>query len=583
MKRRTFLTLLGGVAGTGLVASVAYRNRHWVIGKVIRYVADKDFDAQAFVVVLPDGTAKVVCHRSEMCQGIRTALPMIVADELDLDWSRVEVVQADADPRFGSQNTDGSRSVRDFYQPLRLGAATLREMLVLAAATRWNVSAATCTTQDGEVIHEESQRRAGYEELIEFARTLPVPKQPRLKAAREFTLVGHAQTLVDATDIVHGTAIYGADVSVQGMLIAVLQRAPTLAARISSFDPKPALALRGVVDVVELEAHGPSINTVAAVAVVARDTWSAMRGRQALDVRWTEVPEKELTLDRRPELQRALQGKLTRFRNDGHVDRIAEDPRYETVEATYHTPYLVHASMEPPVALADVRVDGCEIWAPTQAPRRAHAAAARVLGLKEEQVTVHVTLLGGGFGRKGQPDFVVEAVLLSKRVGKPVRVQWTREDEIQHGFYHPEALQVLTARVNRDGIPVSWHHRVAVPTLASVFTRHEDTPTPAEMAMGFTDMPYRIPNVRCEAASIRDAIHVGWYRSVFHLFSSFAVNGFIDELAARVGRDPIDYPTAVLESLLERAGFDVTLEQLRGEGRSFVAPVSASGRRRAAR
>ncbi len=376
------------------------------------------------------------------------------------------------------------------------------------------------------------------------AASQPVPENPRLKSASEFRIVGRSQTLIDVGDITRGKAVYGWDVEEPGMLYASLERSPTVKGRPAGYDAAAAKALGGVRDVVELEAH-PRGFTNAAIAVLADNSWAAMQGRKALKARWEAGPlPAETSAQYRTELAQiaARPGQVNRSEGDFEAARARAE---RVIEAMYQGPYLVHAPMEPPACTAVVESDRCEVWAPTQAPQWARNEIAGLLGISADNVTVNVTLLGGGFGRKSKPDFILEAVALAQKVGKPVKLAWTREDEVRHGFYRAQNCQSLEATLEGNRV-TGWRHRTVFPSIGWGFVEGGSGPSPGELSQGFTNMPYRIPNVQLEAGRIASSLRIGWWRSVCHTFHAFAVNGFMDELAHVTGRDPVAFHLEML-------------------------------------
>jgi len=547
MPRRSFLAALGFAAG-GL--SIGAFDGSAAAGEAAP--APKTGDGlrpNVFVHVATDGWVTIVCHRSEMGQGVRSSLPVLIADELGADMARVKIAQADGDKAYGDQNTDGSSSVRKLYDDLRRVGATARVMLVAAAAKRWGVPASSCVARDHAVFHEATGRSIGFGLLADAAARLPVPRpeDAPLRPESELRRVGGLLPLVDAPDIVTGRAVFGADVRLPGMLIAVIARPPVVGGRVSRFDPAPALAVPGVRRVVELPAPRPpfAFQALGGVAVLADGTWAAMKGRAALHVEWEDGPNGAYDSARfRDELFAAVRSPGRVVRRIGDVDgALASAAR--TVEAEYYVPHLAHAPMEPPVALATVTADACEVWTSTQEPQAARREAARALGIDESRVTVHVTLLGGAFGRKSPADFVSEAVLLSRAAGAPVRVQWTREDDVRHDYYHAVSAQRLTAGLDPSGRVVAWLHRSAFPPIGSTF-RETARADDGELQQGILDLPLAIPNVRAENGEAKAHVRIGWLRSVCNIQHAFAVNSFVDEIAQARGADPRDVLLEVL-------------------------------------
>ncbi len=496
-----------------------------------------------FVHVAPDGVVTIVCHRSEMGQGIRSSLPVLIADELGADMARVKIVQADGDKVYGDQNTDGSNSVRGIYEDMRRVGATARTMLIATAAKRWKVSPDSCEARDHVVVHRASKRTLGFGELALEAgkQRVPPPSEVRLRPKEELRRVGKPLPLLDSPAYVTGTARFGADIRLPGMLTAVIARPPVVGGRMARYDASRALAIPGVKRVIELPAPKPPYmyQSWGGLAVLADNTWAAMRGRAALDITWEHGENATHDSERyRQELSASVQAPGTVLRNVGDVEG-ALTKAARVIEAEYHVPHLAHVPMEPPVAVARFEGGTCEVWAPTQNPQAARTEAARALGLPEEKVQVHVTFLGGGFGRKSKADFVSEAVLLAKEAGVPVRVQWTREDDVQHDYYNAISTQRLSAGLDEHGKVIAWRHRTAFPPIGSLFGKG-NTPGEGDLQQGVLDLALAVPNVRAEGCAATPHVRIGWLRSVYNIFHAFSVNSFMDEIAHARGEDPRD-------------------------------------------
>jgi len=487
-----------------------------------------------FVHVAPDGTVTIVCHRSEMGQGIRSSLPVLIADELGAQMARVKIQQADGDKVYGDQNTDGSNSIRGFYEDLRLMGATARTMLIAAAAKRWNVRPGECSAQDHVITHVPTRRTLGFGELALAAGKLkvPDPKSVVLRPRAELLHVGKALPLIDAPAYVTGQAVFGADVRLPGMLTAVIARPPVVGGKIARFDPKRALAVPGVRRVIEMPQPKPPymFQPWGGLAVVADHTWAAMRGRAELDVEWEHGPNATYDSERYKEqlAQSVAQpGEVARKHGDPEA---ALKSAARIVEATYHVPHLPHIPMEPPVAVA--RMDGqrCEIWAPTQNPQAARTEVARALGTSEANVQVHVTFLGGAFGRKSKADFCSEAALLAREVGAPVRVQFTRADDVRHDYVNTVSTNRLTAGLDETGRIIAWRHRTAFPSIGSLFGLPV-RPGLDDLQQGVLDLAFAVPNLSAEVCDATAHTRIGWLRSVYNIFQAFSVGSFVDELA----------------------------------------------------
>ncbi|HVT91422.1 MAG TPA: molybdopterin cofactor-binding domain-containing protein [Bryobacteraceae bacterium] len=498
-----------------------------------------------FVGVDTDGTVYIVATRSEMGTGIRTSLPLILADELEADWSRVRIEQAPGDKKYGDQDTDGSHSVRDFYMPMREAGATVRLMLVRAAASTWGVPESECEGRLHEVAHPATGRKLGYGELASAASKLPVPKKEevRLKPKSAWRYIGKETQPYDLKDFVTGRAGFGIDARLDGMLYASIEHPPVLGGKLKSFDNKAALSVAGVQRTELLDPFKPphAFQPLGGVAVLASNTWAAMQGRKKLNVQWEDGANAVYnSAPYREELLATAKQPGRLIRNAGNAE--AEFAKGGKVfEASYYVPHLAHASMEPPMALANYRDGKVEVWTCTQNPQGAQDTVAQAVGVAPADVTVHVTLLGGGFGRKSKPDYVAEAAFLSKKAGKPVKVVWSREDDIKFDYYHAVAGMYMKAKLGGDGKPVAWLQRSVFPPIQSTFEQNAQYGSAGEMSMGWSDVPYDIPNLRVENGPAPAHVRIGWLRSVSNIYHAFAVGSFADELAHEAGRDPLEY------------------------------------------
>lgn len=509
-------------------------------------------DPLVFVSIAADGMVTIIAHRAEMGTGVRTSLPMVVADELEARWDKVKIVQAEAnEARYGNQNVDGSRSMRHFFGPMRRVGAAARQMLEAAAAARWGVPVAQVKAVQHEVIHTPSGKRLGYGELAADAAKQPVPQGEalRLKKPADFRYIGKGKlSVVDLSDIGRGKAVYGQDKHLPGMVYAVVARPPVLGARLRNAQKDKALAVPGVKSLVDIPMYkgAPAFQPLGGVAVVARNTWAAMKGREALVLDWDDGPNARYdSLEYRKVLEKAANstGKLMRSNGDLNA-AVKQATERNLVKADYYVPHLAHASMEPPTATVLLAADKshCEVWTSVQDAETAKKMVAGVLGLTSEQVTLNVLLLGGAFGRKSKPDFVVEAALIAQTMpGTPVKLVWTREDDIQHDFYHAVAVDHLEAALDPRGMPLTWLHRSAAPTISSLFQEGAKGQSGMEMGMAAINMPYRIPNVRIETAKVEAHTRIGWFRSVYNIPHAFAAQCFIAELAHRAGKDHKQY------------------------------------------
>ncbi|HEY5927277.1 MAG TPA: molybdopterin cofactor-binding domain-containing protein [Kofleriaceae bacterium] len=503
------------------------------------------FSPHVLVHIAADGTTTVVCHRSEMGQGVRSTIPILIADELGADPARVAVQQAQGDKKYGDQNTDGSSSIRKQFDQLRRAGATARTLLVAAAAKRWKVKPETCVAKNHQVVHPPTKRALGFGELVTAASKLPVPKPESivLRPASELKRIAEPNlALLDGPEIVTGTATFGADIKLPDMLIAVIARPPVVGGKVARYDAKRALAIPGVKKIIEMPQAKPPwmFQPWGGIAVVADTTWAALRGRAALDITWDHGSNGTYNSPAmRDEMLASVRAPGTKLRDVGNIDE-AFGKAAKTVEAEYLVPHLLHLPMEPLVAIARVANGKAEVWAPTQHPQAARKEVARILDTTEDNVAINVTLLGGGFGRKSKSDFIGEAAYLAKQVGVPIRVQWTREDDIRHDYYNAVSAQRLRAALDPTGKVTAWHHRTAFTPIASTFDPTADTPSLNELQQGVTDLVLAAPNVRAEACKATARTRIGWYRSVYNIFHAFAVGSFIDEIAHARGKDPRD-------------------------------------------
>ncbi|WP_028773039.1 xanthine dehydrogenase family protein molybdopterin-binding subunit [Shewanella waksmanii] len=492
-----------------------------------------------FIAIGDDDKVYLTCHRSEMGQGIRTGIPQVLADELGAAWEQVVVVQGLADKRYGSQNTDGSRSIRNGFDKMREMGAIARTMLEQAAANKWQVDVAEVSTDNGKVVHVSSGKQARFGDLAHAASQLPLPDVSTLtlKPAKDYTHIGASHRIVDMQDMLNGQAQYGHDITLDNMLHASIVHPPVVGSDIASLDDSAARKVAGVVDVIVMPVFkgAPLFQPLGGVAVIATNTWSAMQGRKALQITWKASVNDSHDSD---SYLKSLVDKVSKpakvVRQQG--PEVSDWPSEQTISALYTAPYLAHAPMETPAATAHVTEQGCEVWASTQTPQRAQQVIAAALGLAEEQVTVHVTLLGGGFGRKSKPDYCAEAAMLSAQLKRPVKVCWTREDDIQNGYLHAISAQHYQAKFDAQGKPVAILQRTGFPSIGSTFQEGAEYPAGWELDLGFVDVPLAIDSLRCEAVSATAHTRIGWVRSVCNIQHGFGIGSFVDELAVKAGQ-----------------------------------------------
>jgi isoquinoline 1-oxidoreductase beta subunit len=506
-------------------------------------------DPHIFIAIAPDGIVTIVAARAEMGTGAaRTSLPMMIADELDADWSKVRIRQSEGDEvKYGNQDTDGSRSTRHFIQPMRLCGASMRLMLEQAAAKKWNVPEAECVAEHHEVIHKPSGRKAGYGELAADAAALAVPPQERvkLKEQAQFRYMGKGNVgLVDLFDITTGKATYGQDVRLDGMKYAVIARPPVVGGKVASVDDSAALKVPGVEKILKLDpTPAPAkFAPLGGVAVIAKNTWAALKGRDALKITWDDGPNKSYdsaTYRAMLEANVRKPGKLER--NQGDAEKALASAA-KVITAEYYAPHLAHATMEPPAAAARMQNGKWEVWAPLQSPGGARDDIAKALGVRPDEVAAYNTLLGGGFGRKSKCDYAIEAALLSKAMnGAPVKVVWTREDDIRHDFYHTVTVDHFEAGLDASNKVIAWRHRSAAPTFMANFAPDPKFPSAIELGMGWVDTPFNVENIRMESREAPSQVRIGWFRSVNNVMHAWSEQSFIAELAAALGRDQKDF------------------------------------------
>jgi isoquinoline 1-oxidoreductase beta subunit len=533
VSRRDFMKVTG-VAGTGLVLGF------YLPPKPDGYAAAEPL-TNSWLRIGSDGAVTFWVHRPDMGQGARTALPMILADELDIEWPEFERVFLPAvDPQvYGSQTAGGSTSIRTSWVPLRTAGATARAMLTAAAAETWGVDAATCRASLGTVVHETSGRSLSYGELAEKAATVPVPDDPPFKDPDDFRLIGKPTPRLDHPERVKGSLTFGMDVNVSGMLHACVARCPVFGGTVTAYDEAAARAVEGVRGVVEVPTG---------IAVLADSTWAAIKGRRALNCKFDYGESADLSSAKIAELfdeKQLEEGYATR--DDGDVEAALAGAA-QVLDAVYEVPYIAHSPLEPMNCTAHAREDRCEIWAPTQAPQWAHGAVAATFGYAPENVTLNIEFSGGGFGRRLIPDFVVEAVHVSKAAAAPVKVVWTREDDMHHGYCRPASRHILTGGLDESGKLVAWKHRVVAHSISATLQGGDLAGAAREATSGARELPYAIPNCHVDFCMGNTAVPVSYFRSVYHSQTPFANECFMDELAAAAGVDPVVFRMRMLEN-----------------------------------
>ncbi len=504
-------------------------------------------DPHVFVAIAPDGLVTIIAARAEMGTGAaRTTLPMIVADELDADWSRVRIEQSPGnEEKYGNQDTDGSRSVRHFIQPMRHIGASVRRRLERAAARHWGVDDGDVEAADHEIVNRKTGEKLGYGDVAAEAMALlaPAADQVRLKTPEQFRYIGKGTIKpVDQMDIITGKAVYGIDARLPDMKFAVIARPPVFGGKMASYDAADAMKVPGVEKIVVIEGTpAPAkFQPLGGVAVIASNTWAAMNGRDALKITWDDGPHAGYdSAAFRAEMEETARKPGVVLRDDGDAEKALASAA-KVVTGEYYLPHVAHAAMEPVTATASFADGKLAVWAPVQSPGGTRDELAKRLALKPEDVTVHTTLLGGGFGRKSKCDYAIEAALLSREMGAPVKVIWSREDDIQHDYFHTVSVERIDAGLDQSGKVVAWRHRSVAPTILSIFAPDPKHEAPFEQGMGLVDNPFDIANLRCENGAAEAHTRIGWFRSVSNIPHAFAVQTMADEIAAAAGRDPKD-------------------------------------------
>jgi len=576
--RRRFLKV-SAVAGGGLLIGfhLPLANRAGAAE-----AAGKDFAPNAWIRIDANDTVTLRVASSEMGQGVYTSIPMLLAEELECDWSRIKVEMAPADkaytnPLIGQQLTGGSTAVRAFWTPLRRAGAVGRELLIRAAAQTWKVKEDECRAENGVVAHKTSQRKARYGELAAKAATLPVPSEVFLKEPGEFKLIGKSTARLDTPLKVNGSAVFGTDVKLPGLLTAVVARCPVYGGKPKKFDATKAKNVPGVRQVLSIHSG---------IAVVADSFWAAKQGREALVVEWDEGTHAKLdSAAIRLQLERALKKKGVNARNEGDAAKALKAAA-KRIEAVYEVPYLAHACMEPMNCTAVVKKkDSCELWVPTQNQTGTQFVAAQITGLPPEKIKVNTTFLGGGFGRRSEQDFVAETVQLAMATGAPVKLMWTREDDMHHDYYRPATLNRLSATLDKDGMPLAWRHEIAGGSIFSrVFPSSIKNGIDNTSVEGAANLPYAIPNLQVTWVMENGVVPVGFWRSVGSSQNAYITECFLDEVAAAAGKDPYEYRRAllakhprhlgVLELAAQKAGWGTPLPAGRTRG---IAVAEAFG------
>ena len=535
ISRRSFVKSIGLASG-GLILAC---NTSIFSDKEKEPKSLTNFNPNLFIQLNSDGSLILVASRSEMGNGVRTSLPSVIADEMEADWSKVSIKQATGDKKYGDQNTDGSRSIRYLFDTMRQMGATAKAMLITAAAKTWNVPEIECRAQDHFVVHI-SGKKIAYGDLVDLAKTLEVPTNVTLKEPKDYKYIGKELKSIDVDNYVNGSAVFGLDKRLPEMKFAAIARCPVTFGKVKSFDKSEALKINGVIDVIEIPRIERPFGPLGGIAVVATNTWAAFKGKNALKIEWDFGTNQ--AYDSTKYMNQITKnvhktGKTAYQKGNVHA---ALKNGVKVIESTFQLPHLSHAPMEVPNAVAWVKDTSCEVWAPTQEPQASRNEIVEYLQMPIENVTVNVTFLGGGFGRKSKPDYVVEAVAISKIMKSPIQIVWTREDDIKHGYYHTVSSQFMKASLNKEGKVTGWMHRFALPSITSTFSPG------VEYAAGFeinsaSNIPFAIENIKIEVGKAPAHVRIGWLRSVINIPHGFSINVFSDELAAAANKDPLAF------------------------------------------
>lgn len=565
--RREFIKVVG-LAGGGLFLASFVPLQNLSAG------SDDDpkvFAPSVYLKIDSNGVVTIIVHRSELGQGVKTALPMLIAEELEVEWKKIVIEQADAHPKYGDQTTGGSTSIRTSWEPYRVTGATARVMLINAAALRWNVAAGNCFAKNGFVINKLNNEKLSYGDLAEDASKLPVPQNVKLKDPEDFKLIGKRIHRIDTPDKILGKAKFGIDIIIPGVYYTAVSRCPSFGGKVKSFNAAKAKALPGVIDVVSIS-NG--------IAVVADSTWHAFNGRDALQIEWDYGPNAKVnTEDIRNELIKNTKTDGFAWENKGDINKEVEEGE-KVIEAVYEVPFITHAPLEPMNCVAKVENGKAEIWTGSQTPQDARSDVAKILGIDETNVTVHIMLSGGGFGRRLVNDYVVEASEISKAAGKPIKLTWTREEDMKFSWYRPPSMHVLKGSV-RDGKPLKFSHHVIAPSIIQMRFYRELPPQDYDIKEGTVGLEYNIPNMRIAGTTIETHVPISWLRSVYHTQNPFAVESFIDELAYSANKDPYIFRRDmlpddsrlknVLNIAAEKSGWGKKLPKEKGMGIAVLA------------
>ena len=566
IKRREFIKVVG-LAGGGLFLA-SYVPLQYGCANTID--DPKIFSPSVFLKIDSNGVVTIIVHRSEMGQGVKTALPMLVAEELEVDWDKIVIEQADADTKYGSQTTGGSTSIRRSWEPLRVAGATARVMLITAAANIWKVSTDNCYAEQGFVINKMNNNKLSYGELVDEASKLPIPMDIKLKDPKDYKIIGKRVHRVDTPDKIYGKAKFGIDIVIPGMFYAAVKRCPAFGGSVKSYDSSKAKSFAGIINVVQISSG---------VAAIADSTWRVFNGRDALDIKWDLGPNSNISSESiHNDLVQKSKTDGYEFESRGDISINIQDEKQ--LDAIYEVPFITHAPMEPMNCVAEFKNGKAVLWAPTQNPQNVQSEVAKVLGISKDDVTVHVTLMGGGFGRRLVSDFAVEAAEISKAIEQPVKLTWTREEDMKFGWYRPPSMHVLKGAVNNEGKAVKFSHHVIAPSITQYRYNPDAPPKDYNITEGTIGLEYQIPNLRIAGSIIKTPVPISYLRSVYNTQNPFAVESFIDEMAFAAHTDPIEFrrnmlPKGsrllnVLNVVAEKSGWGVGKILPKGRGRGVA-------------
>jgi isoquinoline 1-oxidoreductase subunit beta len=543
LNRRDFLKV-SGLAGTGLFIGISFINSSTAKGNVTQHTADT-FEPNVYLKIQTDGQVIIMAKNPEIGQGVKTSLPQIIAEELEVAWEQIVVEIAPLDNRFGAQFAGGSTAIHTNFDTLRKAGAAAKEMLIQAAAKKWDVHPDQCYAKAGVVYKTNSTEKFLYSELVAEASTLPIPDNPKLKDSKDFTIIGKAIGGVDNKAIVTGSVEFGLDAKPKGMLVASIERCPYYGGKIKQVDDTASLKVTGVIQVITIEASENPTMLVAGVAVIAKNTWAAFKGRKALKIEW-ELPTGPVESDEN--LKNQFEKNITSagqvIREDGNVDNAFQACSV-VHEGTFEAPFLAHAPMEPQNYIADVRHDSVDVWGPTQVPGRVRSIAASLTDIPQEKINVRMTRVGGGFGRRLMADYAAEAIYVSKTIGKPVQVVWTREDDIQHDFYRPAGMYKIKAGLDNNNKLIAWHIKASTTSRGIFSNPNETNPSRTEVFPDGFPAGF-VPNFKMEYTPVVSHVPRGAWRAPGHNVTAWLDQSFIDEMAALAKKDPVDFRLEIL-------------------------------------